>query len=224
MEPLEKLPRDNRPLPVRIYERLRDHIVQGDLTEDSHLVQEQVADALGVSRTPVRDALNRLAHEGLVTWIPGTGYVVNGLAEQDIVEVYQVRSTLEVMATRLAVGKHAPALVSRLNALIEEMAAADPGDAARQFELNRQFHRAMVEPCNNGLLLKMLDSLWDHPVNRRITRSYVHDAANVDLMVKEHREMLAAAADADEERLVAMTEHHLSTGYDEALHSSAQTP
>lgn len=224
MEPLEKSPRDSRPMPVRIYERLRDHIVLGELAEDSHLVQEQVAEALGVSRTPLRDALNRLAHEGLVTWIPGTGYVVNGLAEQDIVEVYQVRSNLEVMATRLAVGKHAPALISRLNTLIEEMAAADPEDASRQFELNRQFHRTIVEPCNNRLLLKMLDGLWDHPVNRRITRSYVHDAANVELMVKEHRDMLAAAADADEERLVALTEHHLSSGYDEALHSTAHQP
>lgn len=225
MEPLAKSARDGRPLAVRVYENLRDLIVEGELAAESQLVQEQLAESLGVSRTPVRDGLNRLAHEGLVTWVPGGGYVVNELTRQDIVEVYQVRLNLELLATRLSHGRHDAASLSRLNTLIEEMAAADPRDAARQFELNRRFHRALIEPCENSLLLKMLDNLWDHPVNRRITRSYVHDPANVGLMVQEHREMLAAAADADVDRLLELSEHHMSTGYTEALDASVgQTP
>lgn len=216
MRPLTKSPRDQRPLPVRVYEQLRDLIVTGDLAEDSQLVQEQVAESLGVSRTPVRDALNRLAHEGLVTWNPGHGYLVNGLTSREIREVYQVRRTLELEAARLACGRHDAVLLARLNALIEEMAAADPKDSAVQFELNRRFHRTLVEPCDNHLLLKMLDTLWDHPVNRRITRSYLQEAGSTEAMIGEHRELLAAAAASNEALLIELTSHHLMTGYDDA--------
>jgi DNA-binding GntR family transcriptional regulator len=213
---LDRSPRDARPLPVRVYEQLRDLIVSGELSEDAQLVQEQVAEALGVSRTPVRDALNRLAHEGMVTWIPGRGYLVNKLNERDVVEVYQVRRLLEVEAARLACGHHDRVILSRLNGLIEAMAATDENDTQALFDLNRSFHRVLVEPCNNSQLLKMLDTLWDHPVNRRITRSYMQTAGTPAAMVDEHRALLAAAEAADEPRFLELIAHHLSTGYDDA--------
>lgn len=215
MRPLQRSRRDGRPLPVQVYEQLRDLIVDGELAADSQLVQEQVAESMGVSRTPVRDALNRLVHEGLVTWLPGQGYLINGLTDQEIVEVFQVRRALEMEATRLAAGRHDAAAISRLRALIEEMAVADPEDAALLFDLNRRFHRALVTPCGNKLLLNMLDTLWNHPVNRRITRSYLHGAGSSARMIEEHRELLEAAATHEGERMLALTEHHLTTGYGE---------
>lgn len=217
MQPLRSGPRDARPLGVRIYERLRDEIVSGGLAADTPLVQEQVAERLGVSRTPVRDALNRLAHENLVTWLPGSGYLVNALQSNDIAEVYQVRQSLETLALRLACGRHNQARLTRLTAVIEDMAAADPADAAAQFELNRLFHMSLIEPCDNALLLRMIDTLWDHPVNRRITRSYVHDADNVGLMVNEHLAILEAARAGDEELLIHLATEHMYTGYRETL-------
>jgi DNA-binding GntR family transcriptional regulator len=210
-------PRDARPLGVRVYERLRDEIVSGELAADTALVQEQVAERLGVSRTPVRDALNRLAHENLVTWLPGNGYIVNALQPDDIAEVYQVRQSLETLALRLACGHHNQAQLTRLAATIEDMTAADPADAATQFELNRTFHMSLVEPCGNALLLRLIDTLWNHPVNRRITRSYVHDAGNVALMVSEHEALLDAARTGNEERLISLATQHMYTGYQETL-------
>ncbi len=221
MRPLDKTRRDPRPLPERVYEQLRDLIVMGELTADSQLVQEQIAEALGVSRTPVRDALNRLAHEDLVTWNPGRGYLVNGLTGREVREVYEVRRTLELEAARLASGRYGAALLSRLYALIEEMAEADPGDAVINFELNRQFHRTLVEPCDNHLLLKMLDTLWDHPVNRRITRSYLQETGSTQTMIDEHRQLLAAVAAADQARVAELMAHHLMTGYDDAMQGVA---
>lgn len=216
MRRLDRSPRDARPLQIRVYEELRDLIVTGELAEDAQLVQEQVAEALGVSRTPVRDGLNQLAHEGLVTWIPGRGYLVNALSERDVVEVFQARRLLEVEAARLAYGKHDQALISRLNALIEDMAATADDDITRLFELNRSFHRTLVEPCGNSLLLKMLDTLWDHPVNRRITGSYMAAAGTAAEMIGEHRDLLAAAAGTDEARFLDLVAHHITTGYDDA--------
>jgi DNA-binding GntR family transcriptional regulator len=144
---------------------------------------------------------------------------VNGLSSREVREIYQVRRLLEVEATRLACGHHGSALLARLAALIEEMAAADPHDAAVQFDLNRQFHRTLVEPCDNHVLLKMLDTLWDHPVNRRITRSYLVEAGSSQAMIDEHRELLAAAAAGNESVLLELTSGHLMTGYDDAMHA-----
>ncbi len=216
-QPLRSDPRDTRPLSVRVYERLRDAIVSGSLAADTALVQEQLAATLGVSRTPVRDALSRLAHDDLVTWLPGSGYLVNALQSSDVAEVYQVRQALETLALRLACGRHDQAQLARLTAAIEDMDAADPADAAAQFELNRKFHISLIEPCGNDLLLRMLDGLWDHPVNRRITRSYVRDGGNVPLMVSEHRAILDAARLADAELLIRLATRHMYHGYQEAL-------
>lgn len=200
-----------------VYEAIRDAIVDGRYAPDDQLVQEQLAEELGVSRTPVRDALNRLAHEGLVTGVLGRGYLVNDLTDQDINEVFQVRERLEVLALELACGRLNRLQEARVRTLIEEMDAADPADVSLQYELNRRFHQALVEPCGNQLLLTMLDQLWDLPVSRRITRSYVHDAENVSLMVAEHRAILEASLAGDATRLVSLAVAHMTTGYGETL-------
>jgi DNA-binding GntR family transcriptional regulator len=220
LELLSADPRDRRPLGLRIYERLRDGIVSGELTANSQLVQEQVAEQLGASRTPVRDALNRLALEGLVNWLPGSGYLVNALTEADVQEVRQVRESLETLGLRLAAGRHDAARIARLSAVIEDMAGADPTDAARQFELNRQFHLGLIEPCGNAVLLRMLESLWEHPINRRITGSYIKKAGHVSIMIAEHRAMLEAASDGATDHLVELALAHLQAGYGEALEAS----
>lgn len=203
-----------------VYESLRDAIVEGRYGADDKLVQEQVASDLGVSRTPVRDALGRLAHEGIVTWLQSGGYRVNDLTDltdQDITEVFEVRRTLEILALQKSCGRLTRVQASQINTIIEEMAAADPTDAAAQFTLNRRFHQAMIEPAGNRLLLTMLDRLWDHPVSRRITRSYIHDEGNIAVMVEEHRRILQASLDDDVEQLKSLSTEHMTMGYGETL-------
>jgi DNA-binding GntR family transcriptional regulator len=207
-----------QPLAVRIYEDLRDLIVDGELAPETALIQEQLAERLGVSRTPVREALNRLVHEGLADWAPGSGFFVRRLNDQEITEVYQVRHNLELLALRLARGRHDRVHLAVLDALIDEMDATDPADAAALFELNRRFHRKLIEPCGNKLLVSMIDQLWNHPINRRITRSYVlSDPDNVTSMVAQHRAILAAASGGDEELLLRLASEHMRDGYAEIL-------
>ncbi len=207
-----------QPLAARIHDELRDLVVDGGLPPGAPLVQEQIAERLGVSRTPVREALGRLVHEGLVEWVAGGGYVVRDLGDQQITEVYQVRQNLESMALRLACGRHDRVRLARLTMLVEEMAATAAGEAAAHFELNRAFHRALVEPCGNALLVTMIDQLWDHPLNRRITRSYVlSDPSNVERMVAEHRALVAAAAAGDEDALLERYAAHVRDGYGDLL-------
>ncbi len=200
----------------KVYRHVRDAIVAGRYPAGSQLVQEQVADELGVSRTPVREALGRLAAEGLVAWVPRSGYTVNALTDADITDVFEVRQSLELLALRQACGQLSRIQAARVRVLIAEMDAADPSDASAQFELNRRFHQAMTEPCRNRYLLGLLDQLWGNPVSRRITGSYLHDAGSVARMVAEHEQILQASLDDDLETLLRLAEQHMSDGYADA--------
>lgn len=205
-----------QPMGEAAYQRLRDEIVDGTRPPGSALVQLQLAAELGISRTPLREALGRLTHEGLVLWEPGNGYLVKSLSPAAVTEVHQVRERLETLALQLACGRLSGVESARVRLLIEQMREADPGNAQEQYELNRRFHQAMVAPCDNDFLLTILDQLWDHPVSRRITRSYVHDPGNVARMVTEHEEILAASLAGDTERLLGLSVAHLTEGYTEA--------
>lgn len=110
---------DTRPLAVRVHEQIASEIVSGSLKPGTALVQEQVAAQYGVSRTPVRDALALVAMEGLATLVPGSGYVVNDLTAQDVQNVFEVRYHLEQLAMAQAMGRHSPAQLVRLRALID---------------------------------------------------------------------------------------------------------
>jgi DNA-binding GntR family transcriptional regulator len=210
--------RDPRPLGVLVYERLRSMIVSGQLVGDSQIIQERVADELGVSRTPVREALNRLSHEGLVAWVAGVGYVVNALADHDIAHVQQVRSALEPLAMSLAIGHYSIEQLTVASALIDEMTAADPTDVDAHFELNRRFHLTMTEPCGNALLTAMLDDLWNQPINRRITGVYVREPGNISRMIDEHRQIVAACSAGDAARVDVLVDEHLRSGYTATMH------
>jgi DNA-binding GntR family transcriptional regulator len=219
MAPLTRSVRDARPLGVHVYEQLRSMIVSQQFTEDEQLVQERIAGELGVSRTPVREALNRLSQEGLVSWVAGVGYMVNALTDHDIADVQQVRSALEPLAMSLALGNHTAGTLAEAMAATERMATIDADDVDAHFELNRRFHLTMVRPCGNALLVRMLDDLWNQPINRRITGAYVRIAGNAERMVDEHRLIVDAAAAGDRPRLLALVADHLRAGYTAAMHT-----
>ncbi|HWO30095.1 MAG TPA: GntR family transcriptional regulator, partial [Candidatus Acidoferrum sp.] len=92
-------------LQARAYARIRDRIMEGELLPDEPLSEYQLAEQLKLSRTPVREALKRLEHEGLVRFVFNRGAFVEGLSVHDIVEIYQVREQLEGFAARLAAGE-----------------------------------------------------------------------------------------------------------------------
>ncbi len=216
-------PHRGEPVAEAVYRHVRDAIVDGAYAADAQLVQEQLADELGVSRTPVREALGRLAVEGLVTWVPRSGYTVNALTDTDITDVFEVRRSLELLALRQSCGALTRTQAARVQLLIAQMDDADPADAAVQFELNRRFHQAMTEPCPNRYLLLLLDQLWNNPVSRRITGSYIHDDGNVARMVREHEEILQASLDDDVESLVALATDHMTQGYGDARQPAPPT-
>jgi len=149
----------NAPRGEFVYVRLRDLIVQGLLSPGSRIIETEIATRLGVSRTPVREALKRLEADGLVAFNQPRGLVVNELLPPQILELYAMREVLEGASARFA-GEQASALeIESLKQLLANLREAKtPDDAAAA---NRRLHDAIASAAHNDYLLRAMNVLSD---------------------------------------------------------------
>lgn len=143
-----------------IAEALRDAILSGRLAPGAVLVERTIAAQLGVSKTPVREALISLASSGLVSVNTGRGATVRVPVEDDVRRIYQVRSLLEPWAAHQAAGQDT-AVGDATAALDEAKELLDSGDHAALSRVNRTFHRALYAQCGNDIVVDQLDALQD---------------------------------------------------------------
>jgi DNA-binding GntR family transcriptional regulator len=199
---------DHRTLWQRVHEHLRDEIICGALPPGAELHEFALARSLGVSRGPVREALGRLATEGLVTIRPRRGAVVRALSSEEFIEAYQVREALEMMAVRLAVPKLTAEDLAAMEALIEEMASrAEAGEIQGFFEANTEFHQRFFEVAGNGMLSELYRQLRGQ-IDRHRRRS-LELRGDLRRSIVEHRAILSAAASSDVERAVDLASEHI---------------
>lgn len=177
-----------------VFESLRDAISDGRIGAGERVREEGVARNLGVSRTPVREALQRLQQRGLLVLGAGRGLVVAHLSQQQVIELYAMRQILEGSAARFAATHATPAEIALLYQLQEELKATE-GDALLHTNLNRQFHQAIYEAAHNRYLLQTLDSLNDSFALLRSTTSRLpHRQRNSD---EERHRIIAAIEQRD---------------------------
>src|SRR5829696_5482650 len=141
------------------YERLTDALLSGELAPGDRLVQDVLALRLGISRTQVREALQRMQREGTIRAAAGRGYVVPELTSEDIGHLYEVREAVEGQAARL-VAARASSSVDDIEAALRRLSAADGPSGRDAFQANRLAHRAVVEATGNPFLLEAFDDLW----------------------------------------------------------------
>jgi DNA-binding GntR family transcriptional regulator len=143
-----------------VYDSLRDAIWDGRIAAGERIREEEIARNLGVSRTPVREALQRLQQRGLLVFGAGRGLVVAQLSQHQVLELYAMREILEGSAARFA-AQHATATdIAILYRLQKELAGAEE-DAMLLVTLNRRFHQAIYEAAHNQYLLQTLSMLHD---------------------------------------------------------------
>jgi DNA-binding GntR family transcriptional regulator len=199
---------DRRPLWQRAHEHLREEIISGRLTPGTELQEVTLAASLGVSRGPIREALGRLAAEGLVTVRPRRGAIVRALSAEEFLEAYQVREALEVMAVRLAVPKLAAGAVAELQRLIDAMVRhADDEDVEAFFDANSAFHRMFFEVAGNQMLTDLYE-LVRNQIDRHRLRS-LELRGNVRRSIAEHRAILRAVRAGDVERAAHLVSEHI---------------
>ncbi|MBE6753744.1 MAG: GntR family transcriptional regulator [Ruminococcaceae bacterium] len=191
----------------KVFEKLESDILTGTLATGEVLSENKLSAALGVSRTPVREALQRLVQDGLVRQEAGHGLVVHGVTVDDLIDIYDIRLRIEGMAARDAAVCATAEQLAELSSLVElqEFYAAR-GDADKLRDTDSQFHSMLYNCCSRRILSDTLQGL--HHRVERYRRMSVQSPERALRMAEEHRAILDAftAHDADAaERLV--TEH-----------------
>jgi DNA-binding GntR family transcriptional regulator len=191
-----------------VYAALREDILTNRLPPGTPLQEESLANALGVSRGPIREATRRLAAEGLVSVIPRRGAVVSSLTRAEFLNAYQVREALEVLAVRLATPRLSLDELDELEGLHEAMVrAAAAGDSGAFFESNAAFHRFFVDHSGNQLLQEMFYPLVDQM--RRYRMRSLTIRGGLERSCEEHKAILDAVRQADVEEAVRLVYEHI---------------
>ncbi len=196
------------PLRDRAYQALREAIVSGHLAPGERLVEAKLAQEMGISRNPVREALRRLEHEGLACRCPRGGMAVADIDLRDVAEVYAVRSVLEGLAARLAAGRLRPEHRERLSRSIQ-----DGEEARRTGELDRLvassgiFHNTVLEVAGNARLTSLLHVL-DHHISRFRRISLQAEGSPAEVL-EEHRHILDALERGDGAQAEDLMRRHL---------------
>lgn len=176
-----------------VYGRLLEEIREGRLMPGERLRETELAARLGVSRTPVREAIRQLEADGLVSHVPRHGATVRRLDYAEIMELYEMRAVLEGTAARLAARAASDVEIAELSALNEVLAAAGAGpDAPR---LNRQFHATLLDAAKNRFLSRSMLSL--RKALMILGPTMLTDAARAEAAVAEHRRLIEALAARD---------------------------
>lgn len=187
-------------------DRIRELIANRTLLPGEKVHQVDLATKIGVSRSPLREALRTLESEGVVAYIQNRGYVVARLDSSELAQIYRMRDLLEddlLRSIRPASGEE----IAALNGLNNSLAvAADAGNVTEMLRINRQFHFDIFALSPSALLRKEIQRLWQVSEGYRAT--YLGLPATRSRITSEHREITRALADHDTERLVLLSSDH----------------
>ncbi|MGW3416807.1 GntR family transcriptional regulator [Streptomyces phaeochromogenes] len=197
------------PAAERVYAHVKQAVLDRRYEGGTLLTEGELADAVGVSRTPVREALLKLEVEGLIRLYPKKGALVLPVSAQEIADVVETRQLVEEHAIRKAVPA-SPALIERLTELLakqKEQAAA--GDLSGAAVTDRCFHAEIVRSGGNDILSRLYDQLRDRQLRMGVAVMHAHPD-RITKTLTEHREILDALRSGDAEAAVALVHRHVS--------------
>lgn len=189
-----------------VRDTLRRAILTGQIEGGTRLVQQEIAEQLGVSTTPVREALRGLAAEGLIRLDTHKGAVVHQLSQEELEDITQLRCMLEPEALRRAVPQMSEEAIEQAAAL--QQAMDDEEDPAHFAELNRRFHRIFIDAAGSERLAQILELLQDS-YGMYIVTSMMHDPQRMVIANRQHLEMVEAARDRDVDRAQRVMLEHM---------------
>jgi len=202
-------------LAEHVYQQLLDSIVSGALVPGDRVIQEQLAEAMNVSRTPVREALLRLEREGIMAEAGKRGFEVQALTEQTVRDIYEAREAIEGYAARLLAEQAGPKALARVEAAMGK--TTSDGTVESAYEANRLAHRAVVAATNNAFLLDLFDSIWGRSIAMRIYADLYIARHGSAVLADTHRELLEALASGDGPRAEKTMVEHIRSGLEQQL-------
>ena len=184
-----------------IAQSIKEMIFQAELKPGQQLVQENLARMFGVSRVPVRDALQILINMGIAVNVPRRGVIVRPLSRKLLEELFEVRKVLEGAAIQMVVKKITPELITILKNLIHEQSQAlKKIDVRRNENIDDEFHRTLYNAIGNDTLIELIFANWDRIKQARCasTVSAGHGKAWISESVKRHKHLVDALEKGDE--------------------------
>ncbi|WP_328375447.1 GntR family transcriptional regulator [Streptomyces sp. NBC_01020] len=199
----------------RVYAELRERIIEGTYAAGLRLVERDLAEQLGVSRIPLREAMQRLERDGFLTVQARRGSVVTEFGAQDAAYLFDVRESLEGLAAGLAARHATPAQLRTMESLLTRgRTAADAGRLRQAVTCNADFHQQIVEASGNPLLQELMA-----PLDARLRRLFhlTSDLDDGDPMCGEHERLYEAIRDHDAPRSEEVARRHVAGTRDSAL-------
>ena len=195
----------------RVFQRIREDILNGKYQEHDELREAALGKELGVSRTPVREALRQLELEGLVTIIPNRGAYVTGISQKDIWDIYRLRSLLEGLCARWAVEHITDAQLDELEETIllsEFQMKKESGFSAEQVTaLDGRFHSVLYEASGSRILSHVLTDFHNYVQSAR--KNSVISEERARKSIREHKQILRAIRDRDAEMAEQLANEHI---------------
>lgn len=209
----------NEYLPLRdvVFNTLRDAILTGKLVPGERLMENQLAEKLGVSRTPVREALRMLELENLVELVPRKGAQVLDMGEKDIVNILEIRSALEGLATSLACKKMSKEALQQLKNMETEFEHAVAEKEVERFvDIDEDFHDMIFLATENDKLIQMFRNLRIQLYRYRMAQAK-SDETSMSTIVAHHRSIIRAIENRDSEEGAALAHSHIKYQTDSIL-------
>ena len=209
-----------KPLREIVFESMRDAIISGVLQPGERLMEVQLAEEMGVSRTPVREAIRKLELEGFVVMIPRKGAYVAGVTDKDIADVFEVRAALEGLAAGLAAERITDEELEQLERIV---AMDKEPDLDEMIKVDVEFHALIYKASRNNRLIQILENLMEQILRFRSMSLAV--PGRLKSAIKEHRAILEALAEHNVELAQELATSHIVTTENimfDAMHKQAQ--
>lgn len=203
---------DRYSLRGRVFHRLRDDILSGKYRDHEELKEVAIGEEMGVSRTPVREALRQLELEGLVSIIPNKGAYVTGITKKDVEDIYAIRALLEGLCARWATGHITREQMEELeeNIYLSEF-HAKKNHAQQLTELDDRFHEILYEACSSKMLEHQLRDF--HEYVKRVRKRTLSDNTRGLESVQEHRLIMEAIQEKNADRAEELATLHMKNAY-----------
>ena len=199
---------DYQPLREVIFNTLRDAIIMGELKPGERIMEVHLAEKMGVSRTPVRESIRKLELEGLVTMVPRKGTFVSTLSPKDIMDVLEIRASLDALATSLAAKRIKDTELKELdNVHIQFVNYIEKGNLQGIIKKDVEFHEIIYRSSRNDRLIQISSSLREQVQRYRVV--YLKGYSNTAEILDEHDRIIKAISSGDSKSAAIIAEEHI---------------
>ena len=199
---------DLRPIREIVLHEIRNAIFEGKLNQGDRLIENHIAQGMGVSRTPVREALRQLEIEGLAVNVPRKGTLVKGISKEDAVEIYDIREVLEGLVSRLACLHITRIEIRRLNEIICIMEECIKNSNNSEYiKAHNEYNEILLNASKNKRLIERLETIYDYLKSLRRISLLTNERKKE--AIKEHKDIVKAIEIGDEEMAEKVARLHV---------------